>query len=152
VESDNVKKAKLAVLFAECKLQPEHMFIGYRVAITSQRSVNNFKTAGIYCRKFLELAQTQKVPPHIEGLIPQVRELLMACEREEKDSNALGFEIRSGSQICSGSFGIISLGDSSLKCELCSSSYTAPFQKQLCSTCQLSSVGASVDGSFLSLN
>ncbi len=148
-ESDNLKKAKLAVLFAECKLQPMHMFIGYQVAIKSQRSVNNSKTAGVYCRKFLELAQTQQVPRQIEGLIPQVRELLMACEREEKDANPLGFEIRSGSQICAGSFGIIPFGDSMLKCGLCSSSYMSSFKKSVCATCDLSSVGSTLDGSYL---
>jgi coatomer protein complex subunit alpha (xenin) len=70
--SDPLKQAELAAVFTECKIQPIHMFFGLKVAIGCAFKVNNFKTAGFFCRKFLEMSQTQRLPKSMTASVPQV--------------------------------------------------------------------------------
>jgi len=136
---DPVRQCELAMLFTECKLQPLHMFLGLRVAIKAAYVIKNYKTAGMFCRKFLEMVQMHKVPQSILDGVDQVTKVLKACEKVDKDAHEVNVNPHVSYSICCGTFTQIS-GRSEGRCPFCESSFMVDCVGILCPTCNLSRV------------
>jgi len=66
--------AELAAYFTHCRLQPVHLALALRSAMTVFYKIGNHATCAHFCRRLLELS-----PP--EKMAAQARQVLGACER-----------------------------------------------------------------------
>lgn len=61
-EPDNIRRhLELAVYFAHCKLQPQHLQIALRSAITPLTKANNHATAAKLARRLIDLQPDAKI-------------------------------------------------------------------------------------------
>jgi hypothetical protein len=61
-EPDNIKRQlELAAYFTHCQLQPSHLALAIRLAMTTFHKAKNYPTAAVFAQRLLELNPDQKV-------------------------------------------------------------------------------------------
>jgi len=86
--------AELAAYFTHCRLQPVHLALALRSAMTVFYKLGNLATCAHFCRRLLELS-----PP--EKMAAQARQVLAACEKAPKDADpAVNYDPRNPFDVC----------------------------------------------------
>lgn len=70
--TDRARQVELGAMFVSCKLQPLHMFLGLQVVIRASYEMKNYNTAGYFCRRFLEMTHSHKLPSNMQKAPEQV--------------------------------------------------------------------------------
>ena len=78
VKEDQARQAELAAYFTHAELQPVHLSLSLRSAMSIFFKMKNYATASTFCRRLLELNPPVKVAT-------QAKQVLQACERAPKD-------------------------------------------------------------------
>lgn len=143
-EEDPLRQMSLAALLTECHLQPVHMFLGLRVAIKSAYSVQNYRTAGLFCRKFLELSQVHKLPRSMASSVPQVKKYLKACDQKDSDENPLEYDLFAGVSVCGTSLTAVAFDTASARCSYCQVIHLEEYVGSVCPNCEIAMVSKSI--------
>ncbi|QDZ18457.1 subunit alpha of coatomer [Chloropicon primus] len=133
------RQAELAAYFTHFNLQPIHLTLTLRQAMSTMFKLKNFNTAAGLCHRMLEL----NPPPKIAQ---QARQVLAACEKNPTDAVEVNYDPRNPFVICSGTQTPIYRGDESVSCPMCGAKYLPKFKGSKCSVCKVASVGASASG------
>lgn len=144
------RNLELVSYFTCCKLQPVHLILTLRVAMTQAFKAQNFVLAASFARRLVQgsFGNAPK-PPNV---VDQARKLLLVCE--QKGSDAIRIDFDTGApvedfKLCSGSLTPITAADITARCPYCNAVCKVSYMGTLCETCQLSKVGANTLGVLL---
>ncbi|CAG8636627.1 6826_t:CDS:10, partial [Racocetra fulgida] len=123
---ENTKKAlELAAYFTHCRLQPAHLQLSLRSAMTLNYKAKNCLTASMFARRLLELAPPQQVAT-------QARQIQTLSDKTPRDEVTLDYDQYNPFVVCGISYTPIYKGSSSIECPYCHASYLPEHQGKLC--------------------
>lgn len=141
VANDDVKRSlELAAYFTHCQLDPAHLQLALRSAMTVHYKVKNYASASTFARRLLELN-----PP--VNAANQARQIQTVSDRNPRDEITIDYDEFSEFKICAASFTPIYAGQgSSIACPYCAASYLEEHKGSVCKVCELGGVGATASG------
>ena len=142
-KEEPVRAAELAAYFTHSQLQPIHLSLSLRSAMTLFFKLKNYDTAAGFCRRLLELNPPVKVAQ-------QAKQVLQACERTPGDEVQLDYDSRNPFVVCAGTFVPIYRGTTSVACPCCSAKFVNEQAGKTCPVCLLGKVGAEATGLVVS--
>ncbi|XP_043683155.1 coatomer subunit alpha [Vespula pensylvanica] len=125
---------EMAAYFTHCNLQPVHQILTLRIAANMFFKLKNYKTAGSFARRLLELGPKPE-------LAQQVRKLLQACDKNPTDEHQLAYDEHNPFSLCASTFTPIYRGKQEVKCPLCGASYQPQYKDSLCRICEVAAIG-----------
>lgn len=145
LEADPKRNIELSAYFTHCELQPPHLVLTLKIAMTNAFKSNNFITAASFCRRLLEINEVATHPRH-EKLRLTARKVLQKAEKEARNEHALEYQDTKPFVLCARSFTPLYLGDRDVRCPYCASAYRPEFAGSLCDVCCISRVGEETIG------
>ena len=137
---DQKRVCEMAAYFTHCNLQPVHQILTLRTACNLFFKLKNFKTAGSFARRLLELGPKPEVAQ-------QTRKILQACDKNPADEHKLDYDEFNPFDICASSFTPVYRGAEKVECPMCGAKYKPEFKGSLCSkVCTVGQVGKSSQG------
>ncbi len=130
---------EMAAYFSHCNLQPIHQILTLRTACNLFFKIKNFKTAGSFARRLLELGPKPEVAQ-------QTRKILQACDKTPTDEHQLSYDEFNPFDICPATYTPIYRGQEKEDCPFCPAKYQKQFKDTVCVICQVGLVGKSVQG------
>ncbi|KFM76440.1 Coatomer subunit alpha, partial [Stegodyphus mimosarum] len=91
------RTCEMAAYFTHCKLESVHQILTLRTAVNLFFKLKNFKTAGSFARRLLELGPRTEVAQ-------QTRKILQACEKNPVDQHQLQYDEHNPFAICGQSY------------------------------------------------
>merc|ERR1712027_171871 len=82
---EQVRVCEMAAYFTHCNLQPVHQVLTLRTALNLFFKLKNYKTAGSFARRLLELGPKPEVAQ-------QTRKILQACDKNPTDEHKLDYD------------------------------------------------------------
>ena len=138
-KDDPKRAAELAAYFTHCSMQPIHLSLSLRSAMSIFFKLKNFNTAAEFSRRLLELSPPVKVAQ-------QAKQVLQACERENKDEVELDYDSRNPFVVCAATFVPIYRGTADCACPTCGARFVKEQEGSVCPVCNLGKVGADAAG------
>ena len=142
-KEDPTRAAELAAYFTHSQLQPIHLSLSLRSAMTLFFKLKNYDTAAGFCRRLLELNPPVKVAQ-------QAKQVLQACERTPGDEVKLNYDSRNPFVVCAATFVPIYRGTTSVACPCCGAKFVNERSGITCPVCLLGKVGAEASGLVVS--
>eukprot|EP00898_Chlorokybus_atmophyticus_P004028 jgi/Chlat1/4626/Chrsp3S05583 len=139
VKDDPARQAELAAYFTHCNMQPIHLSLSLRSAMSICFKMKNFVTAATFCRRLLELNPPAQVAA-------TARQVLSTCERTPTDEVKLDYDPRNPFVVCAATMKPIYRGTKDVTCPYCGSHCVVATAGQICPACQLAKVGADASG------
>ena len=139
LKEDPVRNAELAAYFTHSQLQPIHLSLSLRSAMSIFFKLKNFNTAAGFCRRLLELSPPVKVAQ-------QAKQVLQACERTPQDEVEVKYDSRNPFIVCAGTFVPIYRGTENVACPTCGAKFVSEQKGVTCPVCLLGKVGADATG------
>ncbi|KAI8597622.1 Coatomer, alpha subunit [Dissophora ornata] len=130
---------ELAAYFTGVQLQPKHMIISLRTAMTACYKHKNLQSAQTFARRLLELA-----PPGQAATL--ARQIQQVAERNPRDEIQLNYDQYNSFVVCGISYTPIYRGSPSVQCPYCRAHFKPEFQGNLCTICDISQVGGTGTG------
>lgn len=137
------RQCEMAAYFTHCNLQPVHQILTLRTALNMFFKLKNYKTAGSFARRLLELGPRQEVAQ-------QARKILLACDKNPIDEQKLEYDEHNPFTLCGISYAPIYKGNPEENCALCETSYLPEYKGMLCNVCNVAEVGKRCTGLHLS--
>mmetsp|Transcript_11360 Transcript_11360/g.13438 ORF Transcript_11360/g.13438 Transcript_11360/m.13438 type:complete len:1222 (-) Transcript_11360:338-4003(-) len=141
-KDDAIRQAELAAYFTHCNLQPTHLVLSLRSAMSIFFKLKNFDTAAVFCRRLLEL---QPAP----AVATKAKQVLAACEKSPGDAHPVQYDSRNPFVVCAKTFQPIYRGTKHVQCPACGSHYIAEAKGEICEVCGLGQIGRDASGMFL---
>jgi len=139
LKDDPARQAELAAYFTHCNLQPIHLSLSLRSAMSIFFKLKNFDTAATFCRRLLE----QNPPPKVAQ---QARQVLAACEKSPGDAVDLKYDARNPFVTCAKTFVPVYRGTKDVECPTCGSHFTVACKGELCPVCEMGKIGMDAGG------
>jgi len=133
------RKAEMAALCAHTKLQPPHLGLALRVAMTDLHKVENFQDAGAIARKLLEMNPSPQ-------LAQKAKQVLQVSDKNPRNKTKLDYDARNPFVICGIELKPIFKGNPAAKCGMCGTNFKPVHKGELCPTCDLGTVGLEASG------
>lgn len=133
------RACEMAAYFTHCNLQPVHQILTLRTALNLFFKLKNYKTAGSFGRRLLELGPRPDVAS-------QTRKILQACDKTPADAHELRYDEHNPFALCGKSYVPIYRGKPEAKCPLCGASYLPEFKGSVCGVCSVAEVGKDTIG------
>merc|ERR1719335_970863 len=124
-------------------LQPGHLMLTLRVAMSTAFKAQNFVTAASFAKRLLQGNQAAVKP----DVAAQARKLLQVCEQKGADTHKINFDPKapvSDFMMCSGQMIPLAANASTVRCPYCGAMYEASMKGKLCDVCELAEIGANV--------
>lgn len=137
--SNNARKAELAVYFTHCKLQPAHLMLTLKSALSI---ATKSKFMGLAASVAKRIAAITKAPTDLQ----RARKLEEDRKQEAGKEPHLNYDERNPFKVCCGSMTPIYKGLPRVICPFCRARYQPQYRSSLCKVCELCSVGADVPG------
>merc|ERR1719225_1885136 len=137
--AEQVRVCEMAAYFTHCNLQPVHQVLTLRTAQTLFFRLKNYKTAGSFARRLLELGPKPDVAQ-------QTRKLLQACDKNPTDEHKLEYDEHNPFDICAASFVPIYKGSECVTSPLSGAKYVPQYKGEVCRVDGVSQIGKSVAG------
>jgi coatomer protein complex subunit alpha (xenin) len=137
--ADQKRICEMAAYFTHCSLQPVHQVLTLRTALNLAFKLKNFKTAGGFARRLLELGPKPEVAQ-------QTRKILQACDKNPTDEQQLLYDEHNPFDICAASFVPIYRGAECETAPLSGAKYMPAFKGSVCMVDGVSQVGKGVSG------
>ena len=134
-----VRVCEMAAYFTHCNLQPVHQVLTLRTALNLFFKLKNYKTAGSFARRLLELGPKPDVAQ-------QTRKILQACDKNPTDEHKLNYDEHNPFDICAASFVPIYKGSECVTSPLSGAKYVPEFKGEVCRVDGVSQIGKSVAG------
>jgi len=138
-KDDPSRQAELAAYFTHCQLQPVHLSLSLRSAMSIFFKLKNFDTAASFSRRLLE----QNPPPKVAQ---QARQVLSACEKSPGEAVALNYDARNPFVTCAKTFTPIYRGTKDCACPFCGAKFVEAAKGELCTVCDMGKIGADASG------
>ncbi|KAF7993085.1 hypothetical protein HCN44_005866 [Aphidius gifuensis] len=132
--NEQKRVCEMAAYFTHCNLQPVHQILTLRTAVNMFYKLQNFKTAGAFARRLLELGPRPEVAL-------QVRKILQACDKNPVDEHQLLYDEHNPFTLCAKTYTPIYRGKPQIECPLCGASYQPQFKDTICNVCDVAQVG-----------
>ncbi|TYZ51366.1 hypothetical protein PybrP1_006004 [[Pythium] brassicae (nom. inval.)] len=145
LETDPKRNVELSAYLTHCELQPPHLVLTLKIAMTNAFKSNNFITAASFCRRLLEIQEVAAHPRH-EKLRLTARKVLQKAEKEARNEHQLDYQDAKPFVLCARSFSPLYLGERDVRCPYCASAYRPEFKRSLCDVCCISRVGEETIG------
>ncbi|EIW78385.1 coatomer subunit alpha-2 [Coniophora puteana RWD-64-598 SS2] len=135
-QPDNIKRSlDLAAYFTHCQLQPQHMQLALRSAITVYAKANNHASAARFARRLLELNPDPKI-------VAQARQRIAAGDRNPRDAVEITYDEFTEFEICAATFTPIYKGAPSVHCPYTDATFLPELKGQLDPLTELTEIGA----------
>lgn len=138
-KEDPKRNMELAAYLTHCNLQPLHLLISLRSAMSSAVKVKNFNTAASFSRRLMELNPKAE---HKE----QALKVLKVCDANRTNEVDLSYDERNPFIVCTKSFVPIYRGQPMSRCGFCTAAYDPKYKGQVCSICQVGEIGCKGTG------
>ncbi|THH00976.1 hypothetical protein EW026_g1619 [Hermanssonia centrifuga] len=139
-EPDNVRRSlELAAYFTHCQMQPPHLQIALRRAISEFAKANNHATAAKFARRLLDLNPDPKI-------VAQARQRIAAGDRNPRNAIEIAYDEFTEFVVCAASYTPIYKGSPSVRCPYTDAAYLPEFKGQLDPLVQLTEIGAPSSG------
>ncbi|DBA03503.1 TPA: hypothetical protein N0F65_011404 [Lagenidium giganteum] len=145
LETDPKRNLELSAYFTHCELQPPHMVLTLKIAMTNAFKSSNFITAASFCRRLLEIPEVASQPRH-EKLRMTAKKVLQKAEKEARNEHQLDYQDSKVFSLCARSFTPIYMGDRDVRCPYCATAYRPEYRGSLCDICGISRVGEETIG------
>ena len=122
---DPVRQCELAAYFSHCNLQPIHLMLSLRSAMNCTYKIKNFRTAGAFARRLLELNPKQE-------LAVQAKKVVAFCEKNDSDTERMNYDERNPFVVCALSLVPIYRGSPLVACPYCGSSFLPEHKGKVC--------------------
>jgi coatomer protein complex subunit alpha (xenin) len=122
-----------------------HQCLALRVAMQVSVKNGNFVTGASFAKRLIQGSWGDKCAPPIQ----KTEQILEICEEKARDKYDINFDVQATVEdvrLCAGSFTLIPPSDAVAKCPYCGATYHASFKGKLCSTCNISEIGANTLG------
>merc|ERR1719387_156637 len=139
------RSLELSAYLTCCKLQPAHVTITLRVAMSTAFKAQNFITAASFAKRLVQ-GENKGADAKV---LAQARQLLQVCDEKGSDAHVIDFDSKAPTDdltLCCGSLKPVPPAQSTVRCPYCNSIYMPEFKGKLCSTCELSQIGANTLG------
>jgi len=136
---EQIRLCEMAAYFTHCNLQPVHQILTLRTACNLFFKIKNFKTAGSFARRLLELGPKPEVAQ-------QTRKILQACDKTPTDEHKLEYDEYNPFDICAATFRPIYRGQEKEDCPFCLAKYDKSYKDIVCKICLVGLVGKSTQG------
>lgn len=136
---DQKRVCEMAAYFTHCNLQPVHQILTLRTALNLFFKLKNFKTAGSFARRLLELGPKPEVAQ-------QTRKILQACDKNPVDEQQLAYDEHNPFDICAASFVPIYRGAECEVAPLSQAKYLPKYKGEVCRIDNVSQIGKSSAG------
>jgi len=137
--ADQKRVCEMAAYFTHCNLQPVHQVLTLRTALNLAFKLKNFKTAGGFARRLLELGPKPEVAQ-------QTRKILQACDKNPTDEQQLDYDEHNPFDLCAASYVPIYRGAECETAPLSGAKYLPKFKGSVCKVDGVSQVGKGVSG------
>jgi coatomer protein complex subunit alpha (xenin) len=138
LRDDVTRQQELAAYFTNCKLQRIHMRLVLASAMGLCFKQKNFATAAHFARMLLENSPN-------EAQARKARQVLQVCS-DKDDSHQLNYDFRNPFVVCGSTYVPIYRGQKDVSCPYCGSRFVPSIEGQLCTICELATVGADASG------
>ncbi|PHJ19147.1 coatomer alpha [Cystoisospora suis] len=145
-DSDPARNIELVAYFACCKMQPSHLFLVLRRAMSVAWKAQNFVTTAAFARRlvngnFMAIKGAQEE-------IAKARKVLALCEQKGTDAHVINFEPSEFDSLllCTVTLTRLAPGTPITRCPFCGAVAKVEFSGRICPICDLSELGARVVG------
>ncbi|KAJ3344084.1 hypothetical protein HDU93_003247 [Gonapodya sp. JEL0774] len=139
VPANQKRAVELAAYFTHCQLQPAHLQLSLRSAMTLAFKIRNLNSAGIFARRLLELAP----PPQAAQ---QAKKLQQLCEKTPTDEIKLDYDQYNPFVTCGQTLTPIYRGSPVITCSFCGASFLPDYKDKVCTICEVAQIGAAATG------
>eukprot|EP00095_Tigriopus_kingsejongensis_P002882 maker-scaffold52_size450388-snap-gene-3.20 protein:Tk02882 transcript:maker-scaffold52_size450388-snap-gene-3.20-mRNA-1 annotation:"coatomer subunit alpha isoform 11" len=136
---EQIRVCEMAAYFSHCHLQPVHQILTLRTACNLFFKLKNFKTAGSFARRLLELGPKPEVAQ-------QTRKILQACDKNPTDEHKLAYDEFNPFDIDAVEYSPIYRGAEKVECPFCSAKYSPQAANTVCAVCTVGQVAKSTQG------
>eukprot|EP00753_Platysulcus_tardus_P003441 PLAT12454.9.p1 GENE.PLAT12454.9~~PLAT12454.9.p1 ORF type:complete len:1289 (-),score=800.57 PLAT12454.9:76-3744(-) len=143
-EADPARALLYAALFTHCNLQPPHLLLSLRLAMTCAYKLRNYIDAASFAQRLLDLPEASL--PKNEKLATKARKVLHASQQRGRNEHDIGYDPLNPFVIDCATLMPIYKGSPTVRAPLCGSAYSPESEGAVCSTCQLTQVGLSCVG------
>ena len=148
LEKDPKRNVELSGYFTHCNLQPSHLLLTLKIAMTSAFKSNNYIAAASFCRRLLELPEIAS-EKHAK-LRMTAKKVLQKAEKEARNEHELNYNDSVPFALCSRTLVPMYRGEDPVKCPYCSACYKAEFKGSVCNVCNLARIGLQTLGLVVS--
>mmetsp|Transcript_49934 Transcript_49934/g.159794 ORF Transcript_49934/g.159794 Transcript_49934/m.159794 type:complete len:1224 (+) Transcript_49934:158-3829(+) len=142
-KDDPKRNAELAAYFTHCNMQPIHLSLSLRSAMSVFYKMKNFNTAATFCRRLLELNPPAKVAT-------QARQVLAACEKTPGDAVDVLYDARNPFVVCAKTLAPIYRGNRKSDCPYCGAQSIPDANGEVCGLCTVAKIGMDASGLIVS--
>jgi coatomer protein complex subunit alpha (xenin) len=143
-KEDPVRTLELAAYFTHCTLQPGHLLLALKSAMTVAFKAKNYINAASFARRLLELPDVNS-ERHAD-LRSKAQKVVSKSEKEGRNEHQIDYDEMNPFNLDCSSLKPIYKGAPVVKCPFCSSCYDPSAKGAVCSTCQISQVGTDTVG------
>merc|ERR1711902_246808 len=137
---EQVRVCEMAAYFTHCNLQLVHQVLTLRTALNLFFKLKNYKTAGSFARRLLELGPKPDVAQ-------QTRKILQACDKNPTDEHQINYDEFNPFDICAESYTPIYKGEEKVECAFCTAKFKPGYSGKLCANiCGVAQVGKKAQG------
>lgn len=133
------RQLELAAYFTHCQLQPAHLTLALRLAMTTFSKAKNLATAATFAQRLLDL---NPAPP----VVTSARAVLTAAAKNPRDAVEIDYDIHSEFDICPSSLTPIYAGQPSVVDTWTGARYHEQYTGTLCAVSQITEIGATASG------
>ncbi|KAK4048030.1 hypothetical protein OIV83_005064 [Microbotryomycetes sp. JL201] len=133
------RQLELAAYFTHCRLQPAHLQLALRLAMTTFVKAKNYPTAASFAQKLLDLSPAPAV-------VTQARNLLATANKNPRDTVEIEYDLHSQFDICPASLSPIYSTQPSVDDPFTGARYHAQFAGKICTISGVTEVGKRGEG------
>jgi coatomer protein complex subunit alpha (xenin) len=133
------RQLELAAYFTHCRLQPAHVALALRLAMTNFTKAKNYPTAATFAQRLLDLSPA---PP----VATQARKIIATANTNQRDAIEIDYDIHSEFDICPASLTPIYAGKPFVEASFTHARYHNQFKGTLCAVSQITEVGIAASG------
>ncbi|GAA6027118.1 hypothetical protein JCM8097_002404 [Rhodosporidiobolus ruineniae] len=139
-QPDSLKRQlELAAYFTHCRLQPAHLQLALRLAMTTFTKAKNYPTAASFAQKLLDLNPAATVAT-------QANTVLQTANRYPRDAVEIDYDLHQAFDVCPASLTPIYANAPSVEDPLTGARYHPQFAGEVCRVSGVSEVGKSASG------
>lgn len=137
---DSLKRQlELAAYFTHCRLQPAHLSLALRLAMTTFTKARNYPTAATFAQKLLDLSPAQPV-------VTQAKAVLLSANKNPRNAVEIDYDLHAEFDICPASLTPIYKGVGSVTDCFTGAKYHTMYEGTVCCVSRITEVGRNGSG------
>ena len=137
--TDPKRSMELAAYFTHCNLQPTHIMLSLKSAMSLAFKLKLLTSAGAFARRLLELNPRPEFST-------QARKVIQLAEQTPGDAFTYDYDERNPFVLCNAELVPIYRGSSFVRSTLCKATYKEKYKGETCRTCRIGEIGGDAAG------